>query len=140
MKQTIKSFACCAAFAAILTAPVVSFAEGASTNAPAAPSETPGPNKFYGPISKIDTNKMTFTVGDQTFKVVGETEMTTKDGTKATLSDAVVGEPARGTYTKKADGTLDVTKVRFGKKAGGKAGGAGGGKKKEAPVTTPTNP
>lgn len=138
MKQIIRRFSGSALLAAALLLPAFAFAEGAGTNAPAA-TEKPGPNRFYGPISKVDMNNSTFTVGDQTFKVVGETEITGKDGAKATLADAIVGEPARGTYTKKADGTLDVTKVRFGKKTGGKAGGSGGGKKK-APKTTPANP
>jgi hypothetical protein len=107
------------------------FARGAesATNAPA---EKSGPNRFYGSVSKVDTNKNTFTVGDQTFVVTAETEITKKDGEKGSLADAAVGEPARGTYTKKSDDTLNVTKVRFGKKANSKAGGAGkgGGKKK----------
>ena len=139
MKQIIKRFSGCALLAAALLIPSVSYAQGTSTNNAAASAEKPGPNRFYGPISKIDTNNSTFTVGDQTFKIVAESEITGKDGAKATLSDAIVGEPARGTYTKKADGTMDVTKVRFGKKSGGKAGGSGGGKKKAA-TTTPANP
>jgi hypothetical protein len=138
MKQFIKRFSGCALVAAALLIPSLAFAQ-AATNAPATADKT-GPNRFYGPISKIDTNAMTFTVGDQTFKVVPESEITGKDGAKATLADAIVGEPARGTYTKRTDGTLDVTKVRFGKKTGGgKAGGTGGGKKKadtNAPSTT----
>jgi hypothetical protein len=138
MKQIIKRFSGCALLAAALLTPALSYAQGASTNA-AATAEKPGPNRFYGPISKIDTNSSTFTVGDQTFKIIPESEITGKDGSKATLADAIVGEPARGTYTKKADGTLNVTKVRFGKKTGGKAGGSGGGKKKAA-TTSPANP
>jgi hypothetical protein len=63
--------------------------------------------------------------------------------TASTLADAVVGEAARGTYTKKSEGTLEVTKVRFGKKpnanAGGsaKTGGKAGGKKKAPAATAP---
>ena len=57
-----------------------------------------------------------------------------------TGNTAVVGEPARGTYTKKSDGTLDVTKVRFGKKSGGKAGGTGGGKKKSPDAASTEKP
>jgi hypothetical protein len=89
------------------------------------------PQKFYGPVTAVDTNAMTFTVGDQTFTVTSESQMT-KNSQAATLADAVVGEPARGSYTKSADGKLDITKVRFGKKAGGKAGG-GKHKKSESP-------
>src|SRR5215470_17465610 len=88
----------------MLTPLVLSAAE--STNAPAAVKDSP--NRFYGPISKINTNKNSFTVGDQTFVITAESQVVNKDGEKAKLSDAVVGEPARGTYTKKTDGTLNV--------------------------------
>ena len=62
------------------------------------------------------------------------------DDSAATLADAVVGQPARGSYTKSADGKLNVTKVRFGKRTGGKAGGGKtGGKKKTDAATQPAN-
>ena len=79
------------------------------------------PLKFYGPVTAVDTNAMTFTVGDQTFALTGESQVT-RNGQTATVADIVVGDPARGSYTKGADGKLDITKVRFGKKAGGKSG------------------
>src|SRR5580765_7573894 len=125
-----------AAAALILTPPLTSNAADA-TNAPAAAKDSP--NRFYGPISKIDTNKNSFTVGDQTFVITAESQVVNKDGEKAKLADAVVGEPARGTYTKKSDGTLDVTKVRFGKKSNtkGSGSGKGSGKKKAAESTEP---
>jgi hypothetical protein len=94
-----------------------------------------GPARFYGTISKVDEKAKTFTIDDQTYIVTGETKMT-KDDKDAAFKDAVVGEPARGTYTKSSDGKLSVTKVRFGKKSGGK-----GNKKKDKekePVTAPT--
>jgi hypothetical protein len=120
-------------FAVVLGAP--SFSRATETNAPAA--EKPGPNRFYGPITALDTNAMTFTVGEQTFKITAESQIT-KDNKTAKLTDAVVGEPARGTYTKSADGKLSVTKVRFGKGGGNKAGGkSGGGKKKTETSTAP---
>jgi hypothetical protein len=100
-------------------------AGAAPATSPAAPTtnET-GPAKFYGTVSAVDTKAMTFTVDNQVYHVIGETHMTkAADDKAATLADAVVGEPARGSYTKAADGTLNVTKVRFGKKGGGKGGG-----------------
>ncbi len=109
--------------AAIIALPSLSRAED-STNSAA------GPAKFYGKISAVDTNAMTFTVGDQTFVITGESHLT-KDGKAATITDATVGEPARGSYTTGSDGKLDITKVRFGKGGGGKAGGKSGGKKKK---------
>lgn len=94
-----------------------------ATSTTSAPDTTkPAKLKFYGPITAVDTNAMTFTVDDQTYTITTESDIT-KNGKTATIGDAVVGEPARGSYTKSADGKLDVTKVRFGKKAGGKAGG-----------------
>jgi hypothetical protein len=116
----------------LLAGESIALAADKSTNTPAATADKASPNRFYGAISKIDTNKNAFTVGDQTYVITAESQVTNKDGEKAKLSDAVVGEPARGTYTKRSDGTLNVTKVRFGKKANSKGGGSGkgGGKKK----------
>jgi hypothetical protein len=101
-------------------------------------SDAGGPAKFYGTISAVDTKANTFTVDNETYSIVPESHVT-KAGDEdkaATIADAVVGEPARGTYTKTADGKMNVTKVRFGKKTGGKAGGGKGGKKKGEASTT----
>lgn len=147
MKRTIQKITSLAIFAAaIVGTPALSRAGDTNTPAAIAPTATPdqsGPTKFYGTVSAVDTNAMTFTVSDQTYTVTGESRLT-KGGKAATLADAVVGEPARGSYTKGKDGKLDVTKVSFGKKAGGKAGG--GKKKKDAgaanvnvPATPPQN-
>ena len=82
---------------------------------------------------------MTLIVGNQTFTVTSKTQIPkTKDGKAATLADAatlagvVVGESARGTYKKGADGKLYVTKLRLGKEADDYIGG----KKKKATGTT----
>jgi hypothetical protein len=108
----------------IVTAAIAGFASASraddSTNAPAAATDNK-PQKFYGQVSAVDTNAMTFTVGDQTFILTGESQVT-RNSNPATISDIVVGDPARGSYTQGADGKLDITKVRFGKKAGGKSG------------------
>ena len=142
MKRTIlKITAFTILAAAIVGMPALSRADDTNTTA-AAKSDAAGPTKFYGTVTAVDTNAMTFTVSDQTYTVTGESQLT-KDGKPATLADAVVGEPARGSYTKGSDDKLDVTKVRFGKPAGGK----GGGKKKKsadatdaaAPATPPQN-
>ena len=123
MKRVFYHFTAMALLGAALAAiPAVSRAAESSTNATPAATQAPGPLKFYGAITALDTNAMTFTVGEQTFTITAESAIT-KDGKKASLTDAVVGEPARGTYTKTASGKLDVTKVRFGKKTGGKGGG-----------------
>jgi hypothetical protein len=124
--------------AGIAAAPALSNAQDAT--APATKKGKADGEKFYGPVTAVDTNAMTFVVNDQTFTVTASTEITSaKDDAKATLADAVVGQPARGTFTKGADGKSDVNKVRFGKKSGGKAGGKSGGKKKKDSGSTDTN-
>ena len=121
MKQTLF-----AAIAFIVTA--IASAQAQDTNSTDTAS-VGGPSKFYGPVTAVDTNAMTFTVGDQTFTVTSESHLT-KAGKPATLADAVVGEPARGSYVTASDGKLNVTKARFGK--GGGKGGKGGKKNKNA--------
>jgi hypothetical protein len=115
---------------AIMGMTTVSRAADSTTNAPAEKAKA---DKFYGPITAVDTNAMTFTVNDQTFIVTAKTQMTlAKDGSAATFAKAVVGESARGSYTKRSDGKLEVTKVRFGKKTGAAGGGKSGTKKKKS--------
>jgi hypothetical protein len=132
-KRSIKTAFLALAVAAILTPS----SRADDTTTPATPANQSARQKFYGPITAVDTNAMTFTVGDQTFTITSESAIT-KNGKTATLGDAIVGEPARGSYTKSADGKLDVTKVRFGKKSGGKAGGKH--KKSDASGTDASTP
>ena len=117
MKSTILKLTTITILAtAIAGMTAMSRAADADTNAPATKGKSGG-EKFYGPITAVDTNAMTFTVNDQTFTVSSKTELTSaKDGKTVTLADATVGEPARGTYVKGSDGKLNVDKVRFGKK------------------------
>ena len=139
MKSTILKITGIAMLAAALTV-TAPLSRAADADATPAKKEKSTGEKFYGPITALDTNAMTFTVGDQTFTVSAKTELTSaKDGKTVTLVDAVVGEPARGTYTKGSDGKLNVDKVRFGKKSGGAAGGKSGGKKKSGAAAADTN-
>lgn len=138
MKNTILKIATITILAAAIAGTTNSSRAEDTTKTPDMATEQSGPAKFYGPVTAVDTNAMTFTVGDQTFAVTSESQLT-KGEKPATLADAVVGEPARGSYTKGSDGKLDVTKARFGKKSGGKAGGKSGGKKKKASSETATN-
>jgi hypothetical protein len=103
------------------------------------PTTAATPSKFYGTISAVDAQAKTFTIDGQTYAIVTASEMTkAADGAAATMSDVTVGETARGTYTTSSDGTMKVTKVRFGKKTGGASGGGkNGGKKKDAAATQP---
>ena len=105
---------------AILWLPALLQAAKGPATAPSTNPDQAGVTKFYGTISAIDTKAMTFTVDNQVYSIVPESHMTkAADDSAATLADAVVGEPARGSYVKSAEGKLNVTKVRFGKKAGG---------------------
>ena len=103
------------------------------------PTTTSSPSKFYGTISAVDEKAKTFTIEGQTYAIVTATELTkAADGSAATIADAKVGETARGTYTTSSDGTMKVTKVRFGKKTGSSTGGGkSGGKKNESATTQP---
>lgn len=89
------------------------------TNSATADAKPAQANRFMGTISAVDTNAMTFTVGEQTFNVTSESQLS-RNGQPATIADLVVGDPARGGYTTDANGKLDATKARFGKKMGGK--------------------
>ena len=145
MTKTILSLTSLAMIAAIAGVPAAVRGADAPTTAPstmpsAAGADQAGAAKFYGTISAVDPAAKTFTIDGQTYSVIGETHMSkAADDSLATLADAVVGEPARGSYTKSSDGKMNVTKVRFGKKTGGKSGGGksgGGGKKKDAEAAT----
>src|SRR5215469_7895072 len=116
-RRSIKTAILALAAAAVIFVPV---SRADDTTTPAAPANQSAKHKFYGPITAIDTNAMTFTVDDKMYVITSDSEIT-KNGKTATLADAVMGEPARGSYTTSANGKLDVTKVRFGKKSGGKA-------------------
>src|SRR3954464_13520557 len=117
MKKMLMGMAAVALFAGMISATQLSSAQTAAT-APAttAPTTEAGETKFYGSMTAVDAKAGTFTVGDQTFTVTKESQLTKADGSTASITDATVGEPARGTYEKGADGKLNVTKVRFGKK------------------------
>jgi len=135
MKQAMVRMAIVVLFCgALISRPAFSHGDdtaGATTQPAATQPTAAGPTKFYGVITAIDTTANTFAISDQTYQITGETQMTKSDKT-ATLADAVVGEPARGSYTTDSSGKMNVTKVRFGKKTGGKGGGKKGGKKSAA--------
>jgi hypothetical protein len=138
MNQVMVRIAMIMLFAgALIAVPALSHGDdtGATTQPTTSPSATAsGPTKFYGTVTAVDTTANTFSISDQTYYVTGQTQMQ-KNGKAATLADAVVGEPARGTYTTDSSGKMSVTKVRFGKKSGGKSGG----KKKGGATSQPSD-
>jgi hypothetical protein len=138
MKYTILALSILALFASTIS--LADDAAAPTTNPSDSPATQPdqsakksGPSKFYGVVSAIDATAKTFTIDGITYQLTDDSAMTKGDGSAATLADAVVGQPARGSYHKAHDGTLNITKVRFGKKVGGK----GGGKKKKSATSQP---
>jgi hypothetical protein len=128
-------------FAIVLLIPAIGRGADEATSQPTTnSSDAAGASKFYGAITAVDKDAKTFVIDNVTYSIVGETHMTkAADDSQATIDDAVVGEPARGTFTKSADGKNNVTKVRFGKKTGGgkSGGGKSGGKKSKDAASQP---
>jgi hypothetical protein len=111
----------------------------APASAPSEPAATqPAGERFYGTISAIDLQAETFTVDNKVYSIGAATQVTKAvDDSVATLADAKVGDAARGQFIKAADGKLNVTKVRFGRKPAGGNKAGGGGKKKPAAASQP---
>jgi len=138
MQKNIVKITVSSLFVATLVAtPLLSRAAEASGKAPAASDQTvPAKSKkhgtsFLGSLTAVDATAMTLTVSDLTMHVTSDTII--KTGSKAAkLSDAVVGQPTRGTYEKSADGKLIALTVHLNSKAAGKSGAKSGGKKKPA--------
>ena len=74
---------------------------------------------YRGKIASVDSAAKTFTIAGKTssrvFKVTDKTEIM-KAGAAATMADIVAEEEVRGSYWKKADGTLEAKKVTLGPK------------------------
>jgi len=126
MKKHITKLAVLSLFTAIVVAvPGFAYAQDATTNAPSSDqSMTPKSQKrsiipFHGKLDAVNTNAMTLTVGNRTFQVTADTKIF-KDGSPATLSEGMVGEPVRGIYKKTESGKLDALSVHFGAKDAGK--------------------
>jgi len=72
---------------------------------------------FHGMISAVDTRAKTFTIAgkekSRVFKITNKTALT-KAGNPATMKDVVEKEEARGSYWKRADGTLEAKSVKLG--------------------------
>src|SRR5688572_29908139 len=69
---------------------------------------------FNGKVAEIDKAAKTVKIGKRTFHITDQSEIT-KDGKKAILDDAKVGEISGGSYQDK-DGKLQIVKIRFGPK------------------------
>ena len=147
MRKDIVRIAVSSLFVAGLVAtPALFGAADTGAKAPAA-SDQNAPAKakqhgvsFLGSLSAVDTSAMTLTVSNLTMQVTSDTII--KTGSRlAKLSDAVVGQPTRGTYEKSADGKLIALTLHLNSKAGGKGGAkkSGGKKKKSSPDSSGSN-
>lgn len=106
--------------AALIAVPAATSAQEAGTNstaatAPAKAKKAKTTLPFNGAVAAVDTNAMTFAVGERTFNVTSTTKIT-KSGQPAVLGDLTVGETVTGAYKKGADGKLDATSVKIGGK------------------------
>ena len=117
-----------ASFAALIaTAPLPSGAKDNKTAVPApaasiAPSSNAKPKRgvpYHGKISAVDQAAKTFSIpGVEKTRVFTITDITviTKDGIPGTIADVVVDEDVRGSYWKRADGSLEAKSVKLGQK------------------------
>ncbi len=122
MKNIIKYTSLSLLAVALAASPVMSRAQDASTNAPAADATAPVAKKkstlpFHGKIATIDAAGATFTVGELVLNVTSTTKVTSTNGIPATLADFKVGDNVAGAYKKAADGKLNVTTLHLGGKA-----------------------
>lgn len=72
---------------------------------------------FHGMISTVDQSGKTFTINgkgnSRVFKITDETRIM-KDGNPATMADLAEKQEVRGSYWKKADGSLEAKSVKLG--------------------------
>ena len=122
MKNIIKYTSLSLLAVALAASPMVSRAQNAATNAPAADGAAPVVKKkstlpFHGKIATIDAAGSTFTVGELVLNVTSTSKVTSTNGVPATLADFKVGDNVAGAYKKAADGKLNVTTLHLGGKA-----------------------
>ena len=131
--------------ALILSAPLPSNAQekkSASSSTTEATQTTKSPHSipYHGKISAVDQTARTFTIpGIERMRVFSITETTviTKDGNPATITDVAVDEDVRGSYWKRADGSLEAKSVKLGQKTEGELSKSKK-KKKEKSETEPS--
>ena len=99
-------------------APAASTSPAASAAASPA-AKAPRAIPFHGKISAVDKTARTFSIAGKektrVFKIM-EGTVITKDGNPATMADVVENEDVRGSYWKRADGSLETKTVKLGQK------------------------
>ena len=82
-------------------------------------AKSPRAIPYHGKISAVDQTAKTFTIpGIEKMRVFTITDATviTKDGNPATMADVTVDDDVRGSYWKRADGSLEAKSVKLGQK------------------------
>jgi hypothetical protein len=95
---------------------------------------------FHGKIVAIDAAAQTITLNGKSARVMHVASTTTivdGSGNPTTFSTATVGEDVGGSYIKDASGTLTLSKLRIGAKAGSKEAAEAAAPEKAATATTP---
>jgi hypothetical protein len=99
--------------------PALSAGATATASPAASPEKAPRALPYHGTISAVDQSAKTFTIAgkenSRVFKVSDRTVIT-KDGNPAIMTDLVANEPARGSYWKAVDGSLEAKTVKLGAK------------------------
>jgi hypothetical protein len=98
--------------------PAASASPAASTAASPA-AKSPRAIPFHGKISAVDQSAKTFSIAGKentrVFKII-ESTVITKDGNPATMADVAADADVRGSYWKRADGSLEAKSVKLGQK------------------------
>ncbi len=119
------NFAACAVLAISLAGAPAQLRAQSTNKAPAKKSATEKkeagekksrPVPFNGELKALDKVAKTATVGKRVFQITSDTKVYKGDKTPATLDDAVVGQPVRGSYHKTEDGKLLANSIYFGPK------------------------
>jgi hypothetical protein len=124
MKTKNKLVVAASLAALTLCAPLSSWAKekkptSSSSTAVSPTAKSPRAVPYHGKISAVDQTAKTFSIpGKEKARVFTITDATviTKEGNPATMADVVVDEDVRGSYWKRADGSLETKSVKLGLK------------------------
>lgn len=136
--------------AALVCAPLVSFAAEKKASSPAAsasPAAAASPAKssarpvpFHGMVSAVDHKANTFTIAgkdmSRVFKISDKTAIT-KAGQPAKMADITENVEVSGSYWKAADGSLEAKTVKVGPAGEKKAAESAKAKTSASPAASP---
>jgi hypothetical protein len=104
-------------------------------------AQSPSPAKkmavFHGKVISVDIFTKTFLVGKKTFHVTDQTTITNGDK-PGTVADIVPVEEVSGSYSKNANGSLEVKTIRIVAKTADDSSASAAEKKQRAEAPTPT--